>query len=145
MNNSTEASVLKAIFKSAQTGSQSITDIMPQVKDTGLREDLNRHREEYERISDEAELCLGRLGEAAKEPGAMQKFGMKMGIEMETALDTTASHIAEVMINGSTMGIINVTKIMNGYPNAEPDTRRLSERFINSERENIERMKNYLQ
>ncbi len=145
MEHSTEVTVLQDIYKSAQTGSQSVEDVLDQVVNPGLKEDLMQHRTEYKRISDEAEKCLEKLGARVKEPGMMSKLGMKMGVEMETMWDTTASHIAEIMINGSNMGIINITKIMNGYPNAAPDTRRLSERFLTAERNNIERMKQYLQ
>jgi len=145
MENSTEITVLQSIYKSAQTGSQSVEDVLDQVVSPRLKEDLTRHCSEYKRISDEAEDYLDRLGASVKEPGLMSKLGMKLGVEMETMLDTTSSHIAELMINGSTMGIINITKIMNGYPDAADSTKQLSRRFLDAERDNIERMKQYLQ
>lgn len=145
MENSTEITVLQSIYKSAQTGSQSVEDVLDQVVSPRLKEDLTLHRTEYKRISDRAEKSLEQLGATVKEPGFMSKLGMKLGVEMETMMDTSSSHIAELMINGSTMGIINVTKIMNGYPDAAQSTKDLSQQFLTVERDNIERMKQYLQ
>ena len=145
MTNSSRSSVYQAIYKSAETGSQSVEDVLPMVSDNGLREVLLKHKKEYERLSDEAESRLAMLGESVKEPGVLAKAGMKLGIEMNTALNTSSSHIAEMLINGSTMGITNITKIMNGYPDAQDGVKSLAQRFIDSERENIENMKKYLQ
>ncbi len=85
------------------------------------------------------------MGRDPREPGMMQKLGMKLGLEMQTVMDTSCSHVAELMMNGSNMGIINLTKILNSFPNASPAVKDLCNRFVAEEQENIQRMKGFLQ
>lgn len=69
------------------------------------------------------------------------KMGAKMGMVMNTMLDTTTSHLAEMMINGATMGIIDLEKKLNdGGGEAE----RLARDVLRYEKETVERLGQYL-
>jgi hypothetical protein len=54
------------------------------------------------------------------------------------------SHIAEMMIQGSTMGIIDITKNLKEYADADKDISALANRLLKFEQQNIEEMKKFL-
>ena len=67
----------------------------------------------------------------------------KMGIKMNTLIDKTSSHIAQMIIEGAVMGITDVQKRLNeedDYGEAEP----IAKRLIKFEEDTVERMKEYL-
>lgn len=42
-------------------------------------------------------------------------------INLNTLVNKTSSHISEMLIQGSTMGIIDITKRIKEYPNANKE------------------------
>ena len=73
----------------------------------------------------------------------MAKAGSKIGMAFNTMLDTTTSHIAEMMINGATMGIINIEKQLNEN---EPDgkARQLAEDILKFEKSTADNLARFL-
>ena len=145
MDQEATTALLRSVYTGAVTGSESITDLLPKAEEEALRDAMLQHRQAYRSFADEAERRLGERGEEAREPGSMQKLGMKLGIEMKTAMESGSSRVAELMAEGSNMGIINLTKAKNSFPAADEAARDLCSRFIRAEQENIRRMKPFLQ
>ena len=54
-------------------------------------------------------------GIEAKQENPMSKMAAHMGIVMNTAIDATDSHIAQMVIEGSTMSITEAVKLRNQY------------------------------
>ena len=65
-------------------------------------------------------------------------------IQMETLADASSEHIAEMMINGSTMGVVEMTKQLHRLPEASSGARHLAEDFLSGEQRHIDRMKEHL-
>lgn len=49
-----DSEVLAEIYRNAQLALQSISDILPQIDDEGIKEEIKREHEEYEHISGRA-------------------------------------------------------------------------------------------
>jgi len=63
---------------------------------------------------------------------------------MNTLINSSDSHIAQMVIQGSTMGITQMTKLLNSKPNADGPSAQIAKEFIYKEQDNIEEMKKYL-
>ena len=63
---------------------------------------------------------------------------------MNTILNTSTSHIAELMIRGSNRGIIDMNKTLNRYPDAKGSAVELAKELMDFEEKNITRLKKYL-
>jgi hypothetical protein len=63
---------------------------------------------------------------------------------MNTLTDSSTTHIAEMMIEGSTMGITDITKILNHLDHADAGAKELAEEYLDCERKHIASMKKYL-
>ena len=65
-------------------------------------------------------------------------------IQMNTLLDSSEQHIAEMMINGTTMGIIDITKKLNELEQPKAKEKEIAEEFIENSQAYIDMWKNYL-
>jgi hypothetical protein len=145
-NNNATINLLEAIYKNVRMGADSIIDIMPKVGDENLRSELTSELKRYEEFSAEIEKYILNLGEEAKDQGILAKLGTKMSVAMNTMMDSTTSHIAEMMIKGGTMGITDATKLLREYENTScsEDVLSLAKRVIKYEEETVERLKKFL-
>ena len=65
-------------------------------------------------------------------------------MQLITLMDKSANHIAEIMINGNTMGLIETTRTMKQYSDVQPEIQSLGQALIQTEESGIQKMKNYL-
>lgn len=140
-----EVSVLNSIYRGARIGKESIENLLPKTEHPGFRDDLRTQEGEYDTICKEAANKLMEMGNTPDPIGSHKKMAMKAAVEMNTMRNTDTSHLAELMIKGSTTGITNMTKILNGYQNPDSQVYDLAQRLITMEQNNIERLKVYLQ
>ncbi len=96
---------LSEIYRNAQLALESISDILPAVDDEELRTELLSQHEQYEHFSAKAQMLAKNLGTELKEPGAFKKMMMWGSIKMSTLTDNSRAHIADMMIQGTVMGI----------------------------------------
>ena len=144
MQKNKEAEVLNSIYRGAKTGSQAISDLLPKAENSRFRSDLQTQEQEYNTISNEAANMLIKMGAEPEPVSAVKKMGMKMGVETNTMINNDTGYLANLMIKGSTMGITNMTKVLNNYKDPDPQITDLASRLIKAEQQNIDRLKAYL-
>ena len=144
MAENVDIAVLNSVYRNAKTGSQSIVDLLPSASDSSFIADLETQRREYDSIGGEAAARIVGLGGQPEPVGEMKKLGMKMGVTMNTMMNDETEHLAELMIKGSNMGIIQMTKVVNGHQDASAETLGLAQKLITCEHDNIQRLKAYL-
>lgn len=138
-------SLLDAVYKNVKMGSESIIDLIPKVSDQNMRDELTKQLEAYDSFAKEIKNALLSIGEEAKEEGFFTKLSTKMGVTMNTMVDATSSHIAEMMIQGATMGVTDATKALREYENAcSEDAMALAKQVIKFEEDSIEKLKDFL-
>lgn len=74
----------------------------------------------------------------------MTKIISYITINVKTLTDKSSSHIADMMIQGSTMGVIEITKNLNQYKNADSKIIKIAKHLLNIEEKNIEDLKEFL-
>lgn len=141
--NQTET-LLNCVAKNAQTGAIAIEQLIPKTEDAELRSELNSQHEQYVSAHRNAENLLHSFGFEAKETPVMAKAGMWMGTQMNTAFDRSNAHLADIMIQGLTMGVIDTTKARNECPDADGQAQGMASSFITQQQDSIERMKQFL-
>ena len=65
-------------------------------------------------------------------------------IQINTLRDSSEQHIAEMMINGTTMGIIDINKKLNELEQPKAKEKDIAEEFIENSQAYIDMWKNYL-
>lgn len=144
MTQDSNVQILNSVYRGAKVGAQAITDILPKTKDPAFLSDLKTQEGQYTAISCEAATKMCSIGAEPEPMGTAKKAGMKLGVEMSTMLDDETGRLAELMIKGSNMGVVNMTKVINQYPDAGADVLGLAKKLITCEEDNIQRLKTYL-
>ena len=108
--------ILAEIYRNCQLALESISDILPEIEDEGIKAEILRQHEEYEKICGRA-ACLARdKALELKEPNPMKKAMMWGSIKMDTLTDNSRAHIAEMMIQGTVMGITSLKTSLSELP-----------------------------
>lgn len=137
--------VLEDIYKSAKMGVETINQLVSKVNDNKILDELKYQLRTYEEVSNEALNEITRRDIQAKDASAFSKVSAKMSIGMNTLMNNSPSHVADMMILGNTTGITEITKTLNTYEKAlDEDVRELAKRFIKLQQDNIERLKKFL-
>ena len=137
--------ILAEIYRNCHLALESISDILPAIEDEELKAEILHQHEEYERISGKA-ACLARdKGLEVKEPGAVKKAMMWSSIKMSTLMDNTRSHIAEMMVQGTVMGITSLKTSLSELPeNDDEEITALLKELISVEEEFEKKLKEFL-
>ncbi len=96
---------LAEMYRNAELALQSISNILPAVENEKIKEELSRQHESFEHFSAKAAMLAKDMGLELKEPNPMKKVMMWGSIKMNTMTDNSVSHIAEMMTQGTVMGI----------------------------------------
>ena len=100
--------VLAEIYRNSQLALQSISNILPETEDEELRKEIQSQHEGYEKISGKACVIAKNRGIELKEPNPMKKMMMWGSIKMSTLTDGSRQHVADMMIQGTVMGITSL-------------------------------------
>ncbi len=138
--------MLEELIKNLEMGKQSINNIIPKVKDTKLTDELTGQLENYAKFCDQAKSMLDAIGGDAKSESIMTKISAKMGIEMNTLMDSSDAHIAQMVIEGATMGITDTIRLVRDYENSNCSEEALSlaRQVVSYQEKTVEGMKKYL-
>ena len=136
--------LLQDVVRNARTGQDAVEHLMQKTEEGRMREELIREKEDYAVTRRESEQALVNAGGRAEPVGPLAKAGMWAGLEMETLADRSDAHIAEIVIQGATMGVIEMTKALNSYDGADAGAHDLASRFVVQQNETIDRQKVFL-
>ncbi|MBQ8416464.1 MAG: hypothetical protein IJX13_06170, partial [Clostridia bacterium] len=136
--------LLQAVYKNVKMASDSILNLMPKVEDAKLKSDMTVQLSVYEAFASRAAKLLAESGAKPEEEGAVTKMASKWGMMMNTMRDSTSSHLAEMLVEGSTMGVNDMLKQIREAENtmASEASLRLARDVCTYEEKTVEEIKN---
>jgi len=137
--------LLNYIHQNSEMGQDTIKHLIDVTKDEAYKTMLQQQLNEYKMINDTAEQKLRERNKEAKDINIFSKASTNIMINLNTLANKTPSHISEMLIQGSTMGIVDITKKIKEYPNADVEILDLANKLLQFEQSNIEECKKYLQ
>jgi len=109
-----EINVLDEINKGACMGQDAIHYILDKVENDDLKKELDIQYNKYKEISEKINNLYPEYSDKnPHETTAMNKIMTFYGIEMKTFNDQSSSKLAELLIQGTNMGIIEGRRILN--------------------------------
>ncbi len=132
------------VYKNAHIALQSISDLLPSVENEELKKELLEQYEGYEKTIGEISAFMSENGLEPKDINPLKKAFMWSGIKMNTMFDNSRTHIAEIMIKGTVMGITELTAMKNESSNLDQRTIEYIDRLLALEEEYEQRLKKYL-
>ena len=141
-----EAEMLDQLYKNVKMGSDSIIRLLGKVSDGKFKSDLTDQLNGYEGFAAKAKARLKEMGSEAKEENPVTKLWANIGMTMSTLTDSTDSHLAQLVAEGSTMGITDGIKLLREYENTDVSegALKLVREVIEFEERNLERAKRYI-
>lgn len=145
-NKKKTAEVLQSIYKNVKMASDSIMNVMPRVKDKNLKSDLTVELSAFDAFASRTAKLLAEEGVKPEEEGFVSKTMAKWGTMMDTMRDSTSTHIAEMMVEGATMGVNDMLRILREAENSNASEKalRLARDVCEFEEKVVEDMRAYL-
>ncbi len=134
------------MYKNVTMGIDSYVHTLAHVEDNRLKTDMTAAMCYYEKLAGKIKQFLLDAGVEPAEGGMMAKMSARAGIAMNTIMDKTNSHIAEMLIEGCTMSITTATKLRNHAKGKEACAAlvEMCDDWAKFEENHVERLKAYL-
>ena len=136
--------VLDEISKGCSMGKNALKDIMEKAEDNDFKNLLRKHLEQYKTISKKIEeLYNDYSDDEPHELNVMEKTMTWYGIQMRTMTDSSTSKLAELLMQGNNMGIIEGRKLLNNKEMSK-DIEKVTDEFVRMQEKAVEELKEYL-
>jgi len=138
-----EINVLDELNKGACMGKDAIDFIIDKVEDEELKKELQSQYREYEEISERIHKLYPDYKKEPHETSAMNKAMTWYGIEMKTLTDKSTSKIAELLLQGTNMGIIEGRRLLNNK-DINKDVNEIISDYVTMQEKAVEKLKDFL-
>lgn len=109
--------LLEYIYKTAEMGKYSSTELLKELhnKDNKIKEELDEIVKGYEEIYKKTEKLLKKHKLEEKEINYFAKMGASFNMKKEVMNDNSDASIADMLIQGLTMGNLEMSKKIGNY------------------------------
>lgn len=142
---SKDIKIVNYIMQNCEMGISSLKKLREMLESNDMQQELSEELQNYKGIYDKASKINENLHGERTPICMMQKFMAKMGIKMNVMMDKSDSHIAEMLIQGTNMGIIELNKILNANPDySNEEILSILKELLQFEENRINKLKAYL-
>lgn len=137
--------VLDELNKGCSMGTYAISCLYDKVQDKEFKESLKLQHNKYKDMAKNISKLYDKY-DSSKEPhdlNSMSKTMTYYGIEMRTAFDDSDSKIAELLLQGTNMGIIEGRRILNNKT-LDKEVEKLAKEYVTMQEDSVENLKKYL-
>lgn len=145
MNETNE--LLEEIYKTAAMGRFSMMKLIEALKekDNKIKGYLEELLEDYRNYEDQSKELLLKENIEPMEENAISKLMASMEIQKEVKGDNSDAAMAEMLIQGISMGSIEIEKQIKNYKDhVDKDDMKLAKKFLKFQEKAIEELKKYL-
>lgn len=135
---------LDEIHKGAYMGMDALHFIADKVEDEKFREVLRKQYDDYHKIAQKIEEVYPKYNDdQPHKTTTMNKAMTWYGIEIRTFSDKSNSKIAELLLQGVNMGIIEGKRVLNNK-NLDKEVHNIIDKYVNMQEKSVEVLKKYL-
>ena len=145
MNENNE--LLEYIYQNSEMGKYTIEKMINELKgkDNKIIKDAEDILKKYEIFYKELKKELKKENVKPKDSSLLSKMGASMGIKKEIISDNSDASIADMLIKGMSMGILDIEKKLSQYDEiANKKSIKLAKDFLKFQQESITQLKKYL-
>ena len=138
--NNDSQKLLIAIYKNVRIATQSIENILSSTKLNDITVELSRELSQYYVFEKEVVMLSQSKDYNLKDNSFIQKTQVWISVKLNLLSSSCAQHIAEMMLVGTMMGIIDLVKAVVNHNCAEEEIINLANSVESFERKNIEKL-----
>lgn len=138
---------LTYLYQTVQMGISSTTQLLRLLnnRENKIVKLLEDELKEYETALKKTEELMEKKDISTKNIPPIAKISSKLSINMNIAKDNSDSKIADMLIQGSTMGILEITRKLKKYKTSiDKDISKLAEEINMFQNKNIKKLQKYL-
>lgn len=135
---------INGVYQNTSTALQSINDLYSKVKSANLKKLLKKQEQGYKDIQNRCEKVAKSLGIDPKDNNIFEKARMWTSINIGTMTDNSSRHLAEMMLIGTVMGIVNCYKLLSDYKLCNKEIYEICTELTKLEEQYFEELKIYL-
>lgn len=139
-----DVEMLNYVLQNAEMGCQGINAVRKAVHNSRVDNLLCEQLIKYGKIYHCANNMLRNRGAEVKHVNHMTKAMTRYAAQRDLKRDSSASHIAEMMIKGNTMGVNKMSRHIRNYDGKDRNVCVLARKMLDTEEENIKEMKMFL-
>ena len=136
--------VLKEVCKGVKMGMAAISYVSNKVDDDNFQNTLNHEYSMYNNILNKVEDAYSNYGKSPDDSSFKDKAMLWYGIQVNTIKDSTTTKLAELLVQGTNMGIIEGRRLINQNPHAAEDVKGILHDFVVMQEDSVETLKKYL-
>ena len=143
----TENELLQHIYQNASMATFTLTKLLENLeeKDNKIKDATEDILKEYEQFAKTSKQLLKEKKIIPQEESMMAKMGASMGIKKEVINDNSDASMAEMLIQGISMGSLEMQKKIKAYEKKiDEETLKLAKSFLKFQENAIEKLKKYL-
>ena len=137
-------SLLNHVYQNTQMGVESLPLLASKSQDTPFRQAVDRQWREYRKLNRQAQELMQKHHIPAREVSSAAKMSATVMTNMKTLMDRSTSHLAEMVIQGNTMGVTQITRALHQDRDADPESRALAERLLATTDQNLQELRKFL-
>lgn len=132
------------VYKNAHIALQSISDLLPAVDNEEIKQELQEQYDGYEKLIGKISTFMAENDIEPQDVNFFKKAMLWSSIKMKTLFNNSKNQVAEMMINGTVMGINELTAMKNEGSNLSPEILDLVTELLSLEEDYEQRLKKYL-
>ena len=136
--------LLNAIYKNVTMATHAIDSIHNKISDRKLTKLIDKQNKIYERITAECENLAGHINEDLTAINPIAKMTSSVSINMKTMINDETSHLADMLIQGTTMGITEIIKAVGEFRTASSEIKNVATELQHAEEEFVDSLKTFL-
>ena len=143
-NKNNEQELIDRAYENVRMGSYAIDCIMEKIENPELAELLRKQNKFYLEEVSEIQSLARNLGYEPKDINVMAKGMSYMSIKTKTLMNNDSPKLAEMLVQGTTMGITDTLKAKNEYQTENEELNQIVDRIIKHEEEFVDSLKTFL-
>ena len=136
--------LINALYQNADMGISSIKKLYPKIQNKNLKNEMKEQLINYKQQKNKYTDMMRTNKIAVEKISPAVKAMTSMGIALNCAKDSSSEHIAEMLVQGTNMGIIKINQAMNRASQSNNRFIDEAQMMLKKEQRYIDNLKKYL-
>lgn len=137
-------SLINALYQNADMGMRSIKKLYPKIHNKSLKNEIKEQLSYYKQQKNKYINLMNTNKIHVEKISPLIKIMTSTGIAMNCAKDSSSEHIAEMLVQGTNMGIIKINQAMNRTSQYNSRFIDEAQMILKNEQRYIDNLKKYL-
>ncbi|WP_434310026.1 hypothetical protein [Hominifimenecus sp. rT4P-3] len=137
-------SLLNHVYQNTQMGLESLPLLKSKSQDTTFQKAIDHQYREYKQINQRAQNLMKKKHITPKDVRPTAKMSATVMTNMKTLMDRSTSHLAEMVIQGNTMGVTQITRALHETKAPDAEVKALAQQLLKTTDNNLQALRKFL-